>query len=500
MLSAMVALSIEDTPSGSKSSMHDLDTLTAVCLHLNMHDLPLDMLTTVCLHLDIPDLVRFAAACKRFRVGDPGLETVELQKSPVVMALWERAFPRSELVQFTRPTGCSESWIAYLARCARQHRCREAPPIAAGYQRALFVDATGLLMAAGRSAGLIHLDADGACSTLTPVAAMAGVRVRSVATGNAHSLALSWDGRVSSWGDNHADQLDEEDTLVSLSPTSVEGLEGVRGISSSYAHNVAVMRAGDVIEWTDSSAHPSETGAFPRLGTVNGFEGVQVRHVCAHSHLDMAIGEGGELFSWGFGDLGTLGHGDRWSLPWPKRVEGLRGVRVSCVAIGMYHALALTEEGMVYAWGENKERATLGNLHVETQLLPKPVEALRGVRVGSVAAAGGRSYALADTGELWAWGRDSDGDDVAPLGHGEEMNCPADRVITWHQVGCGGRRQSSHSGAGGRRKGVRVGQRVGSRRCARRGHCGWRGGEAEAVHAADHAGAARRAWPVIYVR
>jgi hypothetical protein len=41
----------------------------------------------------------------------------------------------------------------------------------------------------------------------------------------------------------------------------------------------------------------------------------------------------------------------------------------------------------VYAWGENEERAFLGNPHVARELLPKPVEALRGVRVGSIAAA-----------------------------------------------------------------------------------------------------------------
>jgi alpha-tubulin suppressor-like RCC1 family protein len=46
----------------------------------------------------------------------------------------------------------------------------------------------------------------------------------------------------------------------------------------------------------------------------------------------------------------------------------------------------------------------LGNPDVERELLPKPVEALRGVRVGSVAAADNRTYAVSDKGELWAWG------------------------------------------------------------------------------------------------
>jgi alpha-tubulin suppressor-like RCC1 family protein len=54
-------------------------------------------------------------------------------------------------------------------------------------------------------------------------------------------------------------------------------------------------------------------------------------------------------------------------------------------------------------------------------LLPKPVEALRGVRVGSIAAAAFRSYAVADTGELWAWGVDFPG--FSDLGHGELTSC-----------------------------------------------------------------------------
>jgi alpha-tubulin suppressor-like RCC1 family protein len=64
---------------------------------------------------------------------------------------------------------------------------------------------------------------------------------------------------------------------------------------------------------------------------------------------------------------------------------------------------------------------------VSRHALPTPVEALRGVRVGIIAAVGFRSYAAADTGELWAWGMD--GDHHAPLGHGEEGPCPMPKLI-----------------------------------------------------------------------
>jgi alpha-tubulin suppressor-like RCC1 family protein len=97
---------------------------------------------------------------------------------------------------------------------------------------------------------------------------------------------------------------------------------------------------------------------------------------------------------------------------------------LSSIAVGGSHALALAEDGLVHAWGENEKQAALGNPHVKRELLPKPVEALRGVRVGSIATDFRRSYALADTGELWAWGVED-----SPIGHGEYKDCRLPKPI-----------------------------------------------------------------------
>jgi hypothetical protein len=107
-----------------------------------------------------------------------------------------------------------------------------------------------------------------------------------------------------------------------------------------------------------------------------------------------AIGESGELFSWGLGEHGTPGHGDRQDQRTPKRVEALRNVRVSSVAVRLSHALALAEDGRVYAWSADWLN--------DSNLRPKQVKALRSVRVGSVAACLLSSYAAAETGEVWA--------------------------------------------------------------------------------------------------
>jgi alpha-tubulin suppressor-like RCC1 family protein len=394
--------------------------------YITLLDLPLEMLTGVCHQLDLQDLVCVSATCKRFRQGECELQTVELPTgSPAVTALRELAFFGGELAPHTRPIGCSESWVAYLARCARQRRCREAPPVAAGFQSSLFVDATGRLVACGKGAAMGHGESRPYYDP-TPVAAMAEVRMRSVAASYYHhSLALSWDGKVYSSGSNFGGQLGHGDASARRVPAQVEGLEGVRDIAAAFGHSVAVTQSGAVF-CSGRGFQPEAESLKPIL--VQGFDlGVRVRRVVAGGSEFFAIGQAGELFSWGRCTYGHLGHGDTQHLASPKRVEALWDVRMSSVSVGEFHALALAEDGLVYAWGRNTDGATLGNPHVESELQPKPVEVLLGVRVRSVAAAGNRSYALADTGELWAWGED--GNIATPLGHGEQMNCPLPKPI-----------------------------------------------------------------------
>jgi alpha-tubulin suppressor-like RCC1 family protein len=374
-------------------------------------DLPLEVLTCVCQQLAVRDLVRVAETCKLLRHGDGGPKTAELPtKSPVVTALLERAFPNGQPVLSTRPAGCSESWVAGLACCARQHRCR----MAAGLSHSLLLDATGRVLAWGKGAETGHGGA-GVYPVPTPVASLAGVLVRSVAAGNDRSLALSWDGRVYSWGMNGIGQLGHGDKRARPSPTLVKGLEGVRGIAAAYDNSLAVTQSGDVFRWGCDLLLGPNNELRPTF--VEGLKGVRVRRVCAAELAAFANGEDGRVFSWGLGTGGLLGHGDRKDQPSPKRVQALRGVQVSSVAVGDYQALALAENGLVYTWGEWCSAVVTNNTVFTEKLPPTPFRALWGMCVSSIAAARSRSYAVLDTGELWAWGRDSDS---APLGHGEQ--------------------------------------------------------------------------------
>jgi E3 ubiquitin-protein ligase HERC2 len=394
---------------------------------MTLPELPFELLTHVCQHLGLKDLVRFAATCKLFHHSG-GLETLELPtKSPVVTVLRTLALRRPELVASVRPEGCCESWVACLARCARQCCCRENPPVAAGFGHSLFIDSAGRLLECGYVLGN---DGDALVSHFlpTPMAAMAEIRVRNVAADVQSSFALGWNGRVYSWGCNDCGRLGHGDTLARTAPTLVEQLEGVRGIAMTGSCSFAVTQAGAVFRWGASLIPRAEEDALRPI-IVEGLGGVRVCRVCYGRDHAYAIGEDGELLSWGCADYGLLGHGDGQNQPLPKRVEALRGVRVNSVSIGVVFVLALAENGQVDAWGDNgSDRAALGNPDLEWEPLPKPIEALRGVHVCSMAAHEMRAYALADTGELWAWGQGRS-EDWAPRGHGKEGRCRVPKRI-----------------------------------------------------------------------
>ena len=63
----------------------------------------------------------------------------------------------------------------------------------------------------------------------------------------------------------------------------------------------------------------------------------------------LALTEEGEVFTWGNNKTGCVDSEER-GICAPQRVEGLKGKRVVAIAAGMESSAALTEDGEVYTW------------------------------------------------------------------------------------------------------------------------------------------------------
>jgi alpha-tubulin suppressor-like RCC1 family protein len=86
-------------------------------------------------------------------------------------------------------------------------------------------------------------------------------------------------------------------------------------------------------------------------------------------------------------------------------VEALRGVRVGSIAAFEYHSYAVADTGVLWAWGtETEYSGPLGHDSETACPLPKPIEALRGVKVDAVIAFHTHTIARADDGSVYSWG------------------------------------------------------------------------------------------------
>ncbi|KAF3321432.1 Ultraviolet-B receptor UVR8 [Carex littledalei] len=116
---------------------------------------------------------------------------------------------------------------------------------------------------------------------------------------------------------------------------------------------------------------------------------------------------------WSFGDNsnGALG------LPAPSTdaYEPTKVPELPCniiqVAAGHYHSLAVTAEGEVWAWGRNEEGQLGRCIDSPRNSWSKPerVRGLDGVEIRAVSASGVTSSAIGKDGSLWVWGRSKRG-------------------------------------------------------------------------------------------
>lgn len=110
-----------------------------------------------------------------------------------------------------------------------------------------------------------------------------------------------------------------------------------------------------------------------------------------------------------------MGHNNRITLDKPKLIEVLRSKRIRDIACGSSHSAAITSSGELYTWGLG-EYGRLGHNDNCTQLKPKLVQALVGQRIVQVACGSrdAQTLALTDDGKVYSWG---DGD-FGKLGRG----------------------------------------------------------------------------------
>lgn len=116
----------------------------------------------------------------------------------------------------------------------------------------------------------------------------------------------------------------------------------------------------------------------------------------------------------GLNDHGQLGHSPgQPKVPVPEEV--LVPERIVAVAAGYFHTLALAETGNVWAWGLN-DKGQLGiGQDIPSSPEPRLLKSLQGEIISNIAAGMEHCMALSNHGEVFSWGSSEHG----RLGHGQ---------------------------------------------------------------------------------
>jgi alpha-tubulin suppressor-like RCC1 family protein len=271
------------------------------------------------------------------------------------------------------------------------------------------------------------------------VGGLRGAKVEEIAGGASHTLALKEDGTVLAWGYNRDGELGDGTNEDNPLPVQVKDfrdpsgrLSGVEAVAAGSSHSLALKEEdGTVWAWgynRDGELGDGTEANSTRPVRVGELEGVEA--IAAGAFFSLALTEDGTVWAWGSNasDLdktqvtGQLGEDAITSSDTPVEVGGLGG-GVEAIAAGASHALALKEDGTVWAWGGDFF-GELGDGRTKTHS-PEPVRVkdLEGVR----AIEGGGWFSLAlkeEDGTVWAWGYNQDGE----LGNGaadnaEEIKC-----------------------------------------------------------------------------
>ena len=304
--------------------------------------------------------------------------------------------------------------------------------VAPSFPFALALKADGTVLGWGANA-LGQLGDGTFDNRLTPVTVSgfgSGSGVIAITVGLSHSVALKSDGSVWTWGSNNNGNLGNP-AIVGPSnvPVPVSGLgsgAGVVAIAAGGNFTLALKSDSTVWAWGNNNNGqlgignianqpvPVQVKGPGAVGALSGITAVSAPPAGGGAFA-MALRMDGSVWAWGNNSNGQLGDGTTTNRTSPVQVKGvggsgLLGNVVNIDAAGganNLHALAVTSDGSVLAWGSNAN-GQLGTGNNTPSSVPLQVPGLDN-GITAVSGAAGLSFALKSDGSLLAWGDNSNG-------------------------------------------------------------------------------------------
>ena len=133
--------------------------------------------------------------------------------------------------------------------------------------------------------------------------------------------------------------------------------------------------------------------------------------------------ESGEIYSWGNGQGGRLGHGDSIGQNVPEKIRFLQGSKIIDIVCGDQHSGCINEHGQVYVWGVGLN-GRLGLDKASNHELPKIVSEFNQDPCSRLFFGMNTSFAITKSSELYVWGSGQYGKCGLPQTIGQQILVP----------------------------------------------------------------------------
>jgi alpha-tubulin suppressor-like RCC1 family protein len=225
-----------------------------------------------------------------------------------------------------------------------------------------------------------------------------------------HVIARSIDGKIYSWGSNYQGRLGngfEDKNIYEPKLNEYLKTEKIVDICCGEAHSVALTNDGAVFSWGwnhfGQVGSESEKACEPIPLKVLGFNNEKIIMISCGLRHSIALTEYGRLFTWGDNRNGQSGIGSRNKSYKPVVIKFDQNLFIEKISCGAKYSLLISRDENIYVFGDN-EFGQLGMGDRENRMFPKKLNFTRKFTEIATHSQNNISTAVSKDNIFYIWG------------------------------------------------------------------------------------------------
>lgn len=231
--------------------------------------------------------------------------------------------------------------------------------------------------------------------------------VPAIAAGDFHTIALKSDGTLWSWGNNWKGQLGDGTITGRYAPAQIGTTTNWSAVAAGYLYTIALKSDGTLWAWGDNSHGQLGIGSIDADAHSTPVQiGIDTnwKAVTTGGYHAIALKNDGTLWAWGNNYSGQLGNGLTTSIKTPVQIGA--DTNWAAVEAGFSYTIALKNDGTLWAWGDNGRGQLCDGSIIERHA---PIQVGFDTTWTTMAAEERHTIAMKNDGTLWACGDNQNG-------------------------------------------------------------------------------------------